>query len=153
RRGQRDAEIQSRERAVQPFRHALQQQPTDEYLSLELANRLCLLARARKGDGRQSDPVVLVREAADLLARQMANSANAPYGRHLLAKEFILLSNALRWLNEPLEGSLRAAERARRLYEDWLREAPGDLDALHGLSEAWTQIAKVYWRGGQPAAI
>jgi tetratricopeptide (TPR) repeat protein len=42
--------------------------------------------------------------------------------------------------------SLRAAERCRQLYQELVEQVPDELSYQTGLSQAWLQVAKYYWR-------
>jgi tetratricopeptide (TPR) repeat protein len=132
-------------KSVRLWEGLARKRPADANCSSRLMASLALLAQLQEQLGLRNDADTTVRQITERID-QFARVP--PDDRPRRAGVAIYLSNLaplLRNAGRHAE-SLRAAERCRQLYQELVEQEPDDLSYQTGLSQAWLQVAKYYWR-------
>jgi tetratricopeptide (TPR) repeat protein len=105
---------------------------------------LAQLVQLQEKRGLRDEAAATTRQIAERIDQLARASGDRPH-RVQVALQLSELAPHLRLAGKNVEAH-RAAELSRQLYEALVREAPEELSFQVGLSQAWFQCSKYYWR-------
>ncbi|HZT82616.1 MAG TPA: tetratricopeptide repeat protein, partial [Gemmataceae bacterium] len=138
--------LRAARRAVEVLADLTDHRPDDPAARLDLFVGQARLAVREQQCGDPAAAKATARRAVEGFEQFCEAQASGPGATAVAAPCCGSLAAALRHAGA-LDLSLRVAERCRRMFEELVRRRADDPRHLIGLSEAWTQIGKVHWRG------